>query len=233
MDVSTTAQRAEKYMSDHVLSNTPLTDSPTPDGSSISQSNMSSSSKGKGAHAMVSPPADILQGDGDLRTSDLPSPSEPSEEQIEAAVNLALSDANRTIDAPGVMVATTDGIDPQDRYSVALKTAETGIREAVRQIQQIALGPTDVRKVYVTGKEKDGSDRALEIVAFNSIVSLMTRIEQDGVVSVMVYVSTRHNYGPGDYHFSESKWHGTYALNKQGFVQGEQAAREVAGLLVY
>lgn len=182
---------------------------------------------------MVFPPADILQGNGDLRTSDLPSPSEPSEEQIEAAVNLALSDANRTIDAPGVMVATTDGIDPQDRYSVALKTAETGIREAVRQIQQIALGPTDVRKVYVTGKEKDGSDRALEIVAFNSIVSLMTRIEQDGVVSVMVYVSTRHNYGPGDYHFSESKWHGTYALNKQGFVQGEQAAREVAGLLVY
>lgn len=220
-------------MSEHVLNSTPLTDSPTPDGSSISQSNMSSSSKGKGSHTMVSPPADILQGEGDLRTSDLPSPSEPSEEQIEAAVNLALSDASRTIDAPGVMVATTDGIDPQDRYSVALKTAETGIREAVRQIRQIALGPTDVRKVYVTGKEKDGSDRALEIVAFNSIVSLMTRIEQDGVVSVMVYVSTRHNYGPGDYHFSESKWHGTYALNKQGFVQGEQAAREVAGLLVY
>ena len=231
-------------MSEHVLNSTPLTDSPTPDGSSISQSNMSSSSKGKGSHTMVSPPADILQGGGDLRTSDLPSPSEPSEEQIEAAVNLALNDASRTIDAPGVMVATTDGIDPQDRYSVALKTAETGIREAVRQIRQIALGPTDVRKVYVTGKEKDGSDRALEIVAFNSIVSLMTRIEQDGVVSVMVYVSTRHNYvmayvstrhnyGPGDYHFSESKWHGTYALNKQGFVQGEQAAREVAGLLVY
>ena len=220
-------------MSEHVLNSTPLTDSPTPDGSSISQSNMSSSSKGKGSHTMVSPPADILQGGGDLRTSDLPSPSEPSEEQIEAAVNLALHDASRTIDAPGVMVATTDGIDPQDRYSVALKTAETGIREAVRQIRQIALGPTDVRKVYVTGKEKDGSDRALEIVAFNSIVSLMTRIEQDGVVSVMVYVSTRHNYGPGDYHFSESKWHGTYALNKQGFVQGEQAAREVAGLLVY
>jgi hypothetical protein len=220
-------------MSEHVLNSTPLTDSPTPDGSSISQSNMSSSSKGKGSHTTVSPPADILQGGGDLRTSDLPSPSEPSEEQIEAAVNLALNDASRTIDAPGVMVATTDGIDPQDRYSVALKTAETGIREAVRQIRQIALGPTDVRKVYVTGKEKDGSDRALEIVAFNSIVSLMTRIEQDGVVSVMVYVSTRHNYGPGDYHFSESKWHGTYALNKQGFVQGEQAAREVAGLLVY
>ena len=220
-------------MSEHVLNSTPLTDSPTPDGSSISQSNMSSSSKGKGSHTMVSPPADILQGGGDLRTSDLPSPSEPSEEQIEAAVNLALNDASRTIDAPGVMVATTDGIDPQDRYSVALKTAETGIREAVRQIRQIALGPTDVRKVYVTGKEKDGSDRALEIVAFNSIVSLMTRIEQDGVVSVMVYVSTRHNYGPGDYHFSESKWHGTYALNKQGFVQGEQAAKEVAGLLVY
>lgn len=220
-------------MSEHVLNSTPLTDSPTPDGSSISQSNMSSSSKGKGSHTMVSPPADILQGGGDLRKSDLPSPSEPSEEQIEAAVNLALNDASRTIDAPGVMVATTDGIDPQDRYSVALKTAETGIREAVRQIRQIALGPTDVRKVYVTGKEKDGSDRALEIVAFNSIVSLMTRIEQDGVVSVMVYVSTRHNYGPGDYHFSESKWHGTYALNKQGFVQGEQAAREVAGLLVY
>lgn len=220
-------------MSEHVLNSTPLTDSPTPDGSSISQSNMSSSSKGKGSHTMVSPPADILQGGGDLRTSDLPSPSEPSEEQIEAAVNLALNDASRTIDAPGVMVATTDGIDPQDRYSVALKTAETGIREAVGQIRQIALGPTDVRKVYVTGKEKDGSDRALEIVAFNSIVSLMTRIEQDGVVSVMVYVSTRHNYGPGDYHFSESKWHGTYALNKQGFVQGEQAAREVAGLLVY
>ena len=220
-------------MSEHVLNSTPLTDSPTPDGSSISQSNMSSSSKGKGSHTMVSPPADILQGGDDLRTSDLPSPSEPSEEQIEAAVNLALNDASRTIDAPGVMVATTDGIDPQDRYSVALKTAETGIREAVRQIRQIALGPTDVRKVYVTGKEKDGSDRALEIVAFNSIVSLMTRIEQDGVVSVMVYVSTRHNYGPGDYHFSESKWHGTYALNKQGFVQGEQAAREVAGLLVY
>lgn len=220
-------------MSEHVLNSTPLTDSPTPDGSSISQSNMSSSSKGKGSHTMVSPSADILQGGGDLRTSDLPSPSEPSEEQIEAAVNLALNDASRTIDAPGVMVATTDGIDPQDRYSVALKTAETGIREAVRQIRQIALGPTDVRKVYVTGKEKDGSDRALEIVAFNSIVSLMTRIEQDGVVSVMVYVSTRHNYGPGDYHFSESKWHGTYALNKQGFVQGEQAAREVAGLLVY
>lgn len=220
-------------MSEHVLHNT------LPTGSSASadnggfQSGLSSSSKHKGAHAIVSPPVDILQGEGDLRTSDLPSPSEPSEEQIEAAVNLALSDASRTIDAPGVMVATTDGIDPQDRYSVAMKTAETGIREAVRQIQHIALGPTDIRKVYVTGREKDGSDRALEIVAFNSIVSLMTRIEQDGVVSVMVYVSTRHNYGPGDYHFSESKWNGTYALNKQGFVQGEQAAREVAGLLVY
>lgn len=220
-------------MSEHVLNSTSLTVSPASADNNISQSNVSSSSKGKVTHAMISPPSDILQGDGDLRTSDLPSPSEPSEEQIEAAVNLALNDASRTIDAPGVMVATTDGIDPQDRYSVALKTAETGIREAVRQIRQIALGPTDVRKVYVTGKEKDGSDRALEIVAFNSIVSLMTRIEQDGVVSVMVYVSTRHNYGPGDYHFSESKWHGTYALNKQGFVQGEQAAREVAGLLVY
>lgn len=220
-------------MSEHVLNSTSLTVSPVSADNNISQSNVSSSSKGKVTHAMVSPPADILQGGGDLRTSDLPSPSEPSEEQIEAAVNLALNDASRTIDAPGVMVATTDGIDPQDRYSVALKTAETGIREAVRQIRQIALGPTDVRKVYVTGKEKDGSDRALEIVAFNSIVSLMTRIEQDGVVSVMVYISTRHNYGPGDYHFSESKWHGTYALNKQGFVQGEQAAREVAGLLVY
>ena len=220
-------------MSEHVLHSTLPTGSPASAGSNISQSDMSSSSNRKGAHAMVSPPADILQGEGDLRTSDLPSPSEPSEEQIEAAVNLALSDASRTIDAPGVMVATTDGIDPQDRYSVALQTAETGIREAVRQIRQIALGPTDVRKVYVTGKEKDGSDRALEIVAFNSIVSLMTRIEQDGVVSVMAYVSTRHNYGPGDYHFSESKWHGTYALNKQGFIQGEQAAREIAGLLVY
>ena len=220
-------------MSEHVLHSTLPTGSPASAGSNISQSDMSSSSNRKGAHAMVSPPADILQGEGDLRTSDLPSPSGPSEEQIEAAVNLALSDASRTIDAPGVMVATTDGIDPQDRYSVSLKTAETGIREAVRQIQQIALGPTDIRNVYVTGREKDGSNRALEIVAFNSIVSLMTRIEQDGVVSVMVYVSTRHNYGPGDYHFSESKWHGTYALNKQGFVQGEQAAREVAGLLVY
>lgn len=220
-------------MSEHVLNSTSLTVSPASADNNISQSNVSSSSKGKVTHAMISPPSDILQGDGDLRTSDLPSPSEPSDEQIEAAVNLALNDASRSIDAPGVMVATTDGIDPQDRYSVALKTAETGIREAVRQIQQIALGPTDIRKVYVTGREKDGSDRALEIVAFNSIVSLMTRIEQDGVVSVMAYVSTRHNYGPGDYHFSESKWHGTYALNKQGFVQGEQAAREVAGLLVY
>lgn len=220
-------------MSEHVLNSTTLTDSPASANNSDFQLDVSSSSRHKGAHAMVSPPEDILQGEGDLRTSDLPSPSEPSEEQIEAAVNLALSDASRTIDAPGVMVATTDGIDPQDRYSVALKTAETGIREAVRQIRQIALGPTDVRKVYVTGKEKDGSDRALEIVAFNSIVSLMTRIEQDGVVSVMAYVSTRHNYGPGDYHFSESKWHGTYALNKQGFIQGEQAAREIAGLLVY
>ena len=220
-------------MSEHVSLNTPLMDSPASADNGDFQLDVSSSSKHKGAHAIVSPPVDILQGDGDLRASDLPSPSEPSEEQIEAAINLALNDANRTIDAPGVMVATTDGIDPQDRYSVSLKTAETGIREAVRQIRQIALGPTDVRKVYVTGKEKDGSDRALEIVAFNSIVSLMTRIEQDGVVSVMVYVSTRHNYGPGDYHFSESKWHGTYALNKQGFVQGEQAAREVAGLLVY
>lgn len=220
-------------MSEHVLSSTPLTVSPASTDNSISQLNVSSSFKGKVTHAIVSPPADILQGEGDLRTSDLPSPSEPSEEQIEAAVNLALNDASRHIDAPGVMVATTDGIDPQDRYSVSLKTAETGIREAVRQIQQIALGPTDIRKVYVTGREKDGSNRALEIIAFNSIVSLMTRIEQDGVVSVMVYVSTRHNYGPGDYHFSESKWHGTYALNKQGFVQGEQAAREVAGLLVY
>lgn len=220
-------------MSEHVLNSTSLTVSPASADNNISQSNVSSSSKGKVTHAMISPPSDILQGDGDLRTSDLPSPSEPSDEQIEAAVNLALNDASRSIDAPGVMVATTGGIDPQDRYSVALKTAETGIREAVRQIRQIALGPTDVRKVYVTGKEKDGSDRALEIVAFNSIVSLMTRIEQDGVVSVMAYVSTRHNYGPGDYHFSESKWHGTYALNKQGFIQGEQAAREIAGLLVY
>lgn len=220
-------------MSEHVLHSTLPTGSPASSDNGDFKSGLSSSSRRKGAHAMVSPPEDILQGDGNLKTSDLPSPSEPSEEQIEAAVNLALNDASRTIDAPGVMVATTDGIDPQDRYSVALKTAETGIREAVRQIRQIALGPTDVRKVYVTGKEKDGSDRALEIVAFNSIVSLMTRIEQDGVVSVMVYVSTRHNYGPGDYHFSESKWHGTYALNKQGFVQGEQAAREVAGLLVY
>ena len=220
-------------MSEHVLNSTSLTVSPASADNNISQSNVSSSSKGKVTHAMISPPSDILQGDGDLRTSDLPSPSEPSDEQIEAAVNLALNDASRSIDAPGVMVATTDGIDPQDRYSVALKTAETGIREAVRQIQQIALGPTDIRKVYVTGREKDGSNRALEIVAFNSIVSLMTRIEQDGVVSVMIYVSTRHNYGPGDYHFSESKWHGTYALNKQGFVQGEQAAKEVAGLLVY
>ena len=220
-------------MSEHVLNSMSLTVSPASADNNISQSNVSSSSKGKVTHAMISPPSDILQGDGDLRTSDLPSPSEPSDEQIEAAVNLALNDASRSIDAPGVMVATTDGIDPQDRYSVALKTAETGIREAVRQIQQIALGPTDIRKVYVTGREKDGSNRALEIVAFNSIVSLMTRIEQDGVVSVMIYVSTRHNYGPGDYHFSESKWHGTYALNKQGFVQGEQAAREVAGLLVY
>ena len=220
-------------MSEHVLNSTSLTVSPASADNNISQSNVSSSSKVTVTHAMISPPSDILQGDGDLRTSDLPSPSEPSDEQIEAAVNLALNDASRSIDAPGVMVATTDGIDPQDRYSVALKTAETGIREAVRQIQQIALGPTDIRKVYVTGREKDGSNRALEIVAFNSIVSLMTRIEQDGVVSVMVYVSTRHNYGPGDYHFSESKWHGTYALNKQGFVQGEQAAKEVAGLLVY
>lgn len=220
-------------MSEHVSHNTPLTGSPASAGNGDFQSGLSSSSRHKGAHAMASPPEDILQGDGNLKTSNLPSPSEPSEEQIEAAVNLALSDASRTIDAPGVMVATTDGIDPQDRYSVALKTAETGIREAVRQIRQIALGPTDVRKVYVTGKEKDGSDRALEIVAFNSIVSLMTRIEQDGVVSVMAYVSTRHNYGPGDYHFSESKWHGTYALNKQGFIQGEQAAREISGLLVY
>lgn len=220
-------------MSEHVLNNTPLTDSPVSADSNIFQSDVSSSSRCKGAHIMISPPTDILQRERDSRASNLPSPSEPSDEQIEAAVNLALNDANRSIDAPGVMVATTDGIDPQDRYSVALKTAEIGIREAARQIQQIALGPTKIRKVYITGKEKDGSSRALEIVAYNSIISLMTRIEQDGVVSVMAYVSVRHNYGPGDYHFSESKWHGTYALNKQGFVQGEQAAREVAGLLVY
>ena len=122
-------------MSEHVLNSTSLTVSPASADNSGFQSELSSSRR-KGAHAMVFPPADILQGNGALRTSDLPSPSGPSEEQIEAAVNLALSDASRTIDAPGVMVATTDGIDPQDRYSVSLKTAETGLRHWQREGRQ-------------------------------------------------------------------------------------------------